>query len=70
MGYATSNPSAMASGIMSGVKTLADAQTTYNQLYEKASVNITKGEFGVFNQQNVKIRITKVKKVDNNLEKY
>ena len=70
MGYATSNPMMMAGGVISGFKTIAEAQSKYNQMYSTAKVDVSKAEWALYLSQEVWFRVTKVKPISNNQEVY
>ena len=70
MGYASSNPMMMAGGVISGVKTLAEAQSKYNQMYITGKIDISKAEFGLYASQQILFRVTKTKPIDNNQKVY
>lgn len=70
MGYATSNPMMMAGGVISGVKTLAEAQSKYNQMYITGKIDISKAEFGLYASQKILFRVTKTKPINNNQKVY
>ena len=58
-GIVTGNPIAMASGVLSGAKTIGNAVTGFNSMYQSASVQNNTGFEGLCNYQKVHIKVVK-----------
>lgn len=69
-GALTGNAVAVAGGVMSGAKTIGNAITTANTMYQTSQSAINSASEGVFNPQKVYIKVTSLMPSDVDLPKY